>query len=117
MTEIFSDDSLRTFEMLSYIDPEYLVERDRGELVELIMALAGALNSYTDKMIGSREVAEIFNRKKSWIYDAMSRPRTELQKKVAQLAVRQEGGLMFRMSDIAKLRNEMVEGMRCQSLN
>lgn len=104
------NDSLREMDALANTDRNALMQKDPDELVEMVMWLNRRLLEYVDKMIGPREVAEMFNRRKSWIYDAMARPRTELQRRIGTLAYREGGVLLFRKSDIVLLRNELIGG-------
>jgi len=100
---------------LATMDRGALVQMNPDELAEMVVKLSQRLLKYTDRMVGPREVAEMFGRRKSWIYDAMARPRTELQRRIGRLACREGGMILFRMSDMVQLRNEIMGGEYAKS--
>lgn len=86
--------------------PDALLALSKNELIEMTMALYSELLKYQDIVCDAESAARFFNRKRSWVYQATSRPHTVLQKRLADVAVRQPGGMLFRLSDLAQLRSE-----------
>ena len=97
----------RDIRILSGLDRDALLQRRKEDLAEITLLLGKALQRHLDEIVSAREAAEFFNRRKSWIYDAMSRPRTDLQRQLAMIASRQDGGLLFRLSDLVLLRDSL----------
>lgn len=108
---------VKDLEVLLKLGKEDIEEKGRDELVMLFKFLLRVLKRYADKTCGPREAAEIFDRRKSWIYDALSRPKTELQHAVAQVAGREDGGIVFRRSDLIHIRDEIFRQERDQCKN
>ena len=84
-----------------------LTSKTKDELVDLVGMLAQELLRYRDMTCGPNAAARFFNRKRSWIYEAMSRPNTELQRNLCEVAAREPGGLLFRLSDLVRLRKKL----------
>lgn len=78
-------------------------------LVDLAMAQRKELLGYQDLTCGPESAARFFNRKRSWVYEAMSRPHTKLQKCLCRVVARDPGGLLFRLSDLMRLRRQLFE--------
>lgn len=81
----------------------------REELIQLIELLARELLAYRDLICDAATAARILGRKRSWIYDAVSRPASELQRRIAAMVAREKTSLVFRMSDLIRLRRELFE--------
>ena len=88
---------------------EYMHDKSREELVDMVTELSRELLDYVDLTCGPDTAARLFNRKRSWIYEAMSRPNTELQVNLSKVAARESGGLLFRYSDLVYLRSQLFE--------
>lgn len=94
---------------LTTINRESLGEMEKTDIIEVTLFLSRHALRTLDRLLGAREVAEMFNRKKSWIYDAMTRPRTHLQRELAKRAIRMDGNLYFRLSDAIMVRESLFE--------
>ncbi len=93
--------------MLVTMQERGLDTKTKDELVEMVGMLARELLRYRDLACGPDAAAQFFNRKRSWIYEAMSRPNTELQHSLCEVAARESGGLLFRLSDLVRLRRRL----------
>lgn len=90
---------------------EGLMGKSRLELMKMIETLSVKLQAYEGQMIGPREAAEMFNRKKSWIYDAIARPKTPVQMQLASAVKRDNRVILFRLSDVVRIRERMCAGI------
>ncbi len=100
----------RDIQIILGLSREDLLVKRKDDVVDLTLLIGRALLRHIDETYGPREAAEMFNRKKTWIYDAMHRPRTRLQRDIAKVAGREDGGLLFRLSDLIKIRDKIFEG-------
>jgi hypothetical protein len=86
-----------------------LQARTKDELANMVQELSRELLHYCDMTCNAESAARFFGRKRSWIYESMSRPGTKLQRDLSEVAAREPGGLLFRLSDLARLRRELFE--------
>ncbi len=93
--------------LLSQIKREHLEAHSKAELSALVQSLARELVQYRDELYGPNRAASMFNRRRTWIYDAMSRPRTWLQRQVAKVVIREAGGLLFPLADLVQIRRRL----------
>ena len=88
---------------------DILSQKSKDEMIEFLLLMRRTLLSCKDKICGPREAAKMFDRKKSWIYDAINRPRTDLQREVAKVAKRDKSGLIvFSFIDLVVIRNRLL---------
>ena len=112
------NEGVRDMQILLGLRREELLRKGKDELIDFTLLLGRVLLRHIDETYGPREAAEMFNRKKTWIYDAMHRPRTQLQRDIAKVAGREDGGLLFRLSDLIQIRDgifESSEAIGCPS--
>lgn len=96
--------SFDVLRVLVTLKNEDISQRSKAEITEGFEILANELLDYKDKTCDAASAARFFNRKRSWIYEATSRPSTEFQRRLAEVAHRKSGVLVFRVSDLVELR-------------
>ena len=99
-------------ELTKSIRRQELEGKTQEELIDMVEALGRELIAYRDVTCGPESAARFFNRKRSWIYEAMSRPGTELQRSLSRIVAREPGGLLFRLSDLVRLRRRLFRKER-----
>lgn len=106
--------SYQEIRMLLTLQRCYLERKTKDELLDLVNLLSCEMLAYRDMAYGPNRTAAFFNRKRSWVYEAMSRPSTELQRGLARIAARERGGLLFLVSDLVTLRRKLFnrEGIK-----
>lgn len=87
----------------------HLESRTREELIKFVEVLARELLAYRDLLCGTAPAARILGRPRSWVYDAVSRPSNSTQRQVADLVAREGASLVFRVSDLVRLRRNLFE--------
>ena len=103
-------DQDRAIRVLLGMSRRTLEERRKDDVIDLALFLKRVLLRYANVTCGAEEAAAMFRKKRSWVYDAMSRPATPLQRAVAAIACRESGGLLFRLSDLVSLREQLFTG-------
>lgn len=99
--------SYQQIRMLLTLQRSSLEKKSKEELLDLVSLLSTELLAFRDMTYGPNRTAEFFNRSRSWVYEAMSRPSTELQRGLARIAARERGGLLFQVSDLVRLRKKL----------
>ena len=97
----------RDIRELTRLTREELLKETKEELADMYVAIARELVAVKDITCGPESAARFFNKKRSWVYDAIRRPTTKLQRGIARIVVREKGGLLFRLSDLVKLRRRL----------
>ncbi len=91
------------------LETDNFVDKSKDELAAMVLALSRELLAYRDMTVDPESAARFFNRKRSWIYESMSRPHTELQCSLSEVVAREPGGLLFRLSDLVRLRRNLFK--------
>ena len=100
---------LEAIRRLVTLETEDLSTLSREELEKNYRQMGRLVSHFMDVTCDATSTGRFFSRKRSWVYEATSRPSTDVQRQVGRLASRQSGGLVFYLYDLVRLRRQLFK--------